>query len=54
MIVSYFFAGGALINGIFNFIRGTLAETGGPRIFVISACFFLAGRILKSVLYRNK
>jgi hypothetical protein len=54
MILSFFFAGGAFINGIFMIISGGLKNPGSLKIFIIAACFFLSGKILLSVIERRR
>jgi len=54
MALSFLFAGGAFINGIFMIISGGLKNPANLKIFVIAACFFLSGKIFLSVIERKR
>jgi len=54
MAISFLFAGGAFINGIFMVLTGGFKDPMSIRIFIISACFFLSGKIFLAVIERKK
>jgi len=54
MAISFLFAGGAFINGIFMVMTGGFKNPMSIRIFIISACFFLSGKIFLAVIGRRR
>ena len=54
MAISFLFAGGAFINGIFMVISSGFRNPMSIKIFIISACFFLSGKILMAVIERRR